>query len=214
MIALVTGPLVWLALAVLLGGGAWRFIAVRRAVQRDAAATAYLNPGGSLRSLARWLVPFATLNMRQRPVVTVVSFAFHAGLLAAPLFLLAHVVLMERALGIRLPAWPDAVATVLVWSVVVGGLALGVRRATDATVRYVSGPRDWLALAVAVAPFVTGLVARHQLLPPAVAVGLHAVCGCVWLASLPWTRLMHLFNFSFTRTLMGSEYAHRSARDW
>jgi len=214
MIALLTGPALWLSVAVLVLGGVWRALAVRRAVRRDASATSYLQAHGSARSVGRWLVPFATLNMRQRPFFTIVSFAFHLGLLAAPLFLLAHVILMRRALGVQLPAWPDAVATVLVWAVVVGGVVLAVRRATDATVRYVSTARDWLSLIIAVAPFVTGLVARHQLLPVEIAVGLHAVCGCVWLASLPWTRLMHLFNFPFTRALMGSEYAHRNARDW
>lgn len=214
MIALLTGPAVWVALTVLVVGWLWRVLAVRRAVHRDASATAYLQTHGSLRSLGRWLVPFATLNMRQRPVVTLVSFAFHAGLLLSPLFLLAHVILMQRALGVSLPAWPDTVGTVLVWAAVLGGLALGVRRAADPTVRYVSRPRDWVALIIALAPFVTGLVARHQLLAPELAVGLHAICGCVWLASLPWTRLMHLFLFPFTRALMGSEYAHRSARDW
>jgi len=214
MITILTGPLVWLSLAVLLVGGAWRMITVRRAVKRDASAMAYLNGPGSLRSLAHWLVPFAALNMRQRPLVTIVSFAFHIGLLASPLFLLAHVILIRRAVGVQIPAWPDAVATVLVWMVVVGGLALAIRRATEPTVRYISTLRDWLALAIAVSPFVTGLVARHQLLAPELAVGLHVVTGCIWLASLPWTRLMHLFNFTFTRALMGSEYGHRNARDW
>jgi len=214
MINLLTGPVVWLSLAVLLIGCAWRMIVVRRAVKKDASATAYLNRQGSLRSLAHWLVPFAALNMRQRPLITVISFAFHIGLLASPLFLLAHVILIRRAVGVAIPAWPDAVATVLVWMVVVSGLALAVRRATEPTVRYISTPRDWLSLVIAVAPFVTGLVARHQLLAPEIAVGLHVVTGCIWIAALPWTRLMHLFNFTFTRALMGSEYGHRNARDW
>jgi len=214
MMPLLTGPVVWLALAILVIGAALRMAAVRRAVRRDTSATAYLNGQGSVRSLGRWLIPFATLNMRQRPLFTVMSFAFHVGLLGAPLFLVAHVILIRGTLGITLPAWPDTVATVLVWAVVIGGVFLAVRRATDPTVRYVSTARDWLSLIIAVAPFVTGLVARHQLLAPELAVGLHAITGCIWLAALPWTRLMHLFNFPFTRALMGSEYAHRNARDW
>jgi nitrate reductase gamma subunit len=44
---------------------------------------------------------------------------------------------------------------------------------------------------------------------------IHITSGAVFLLVIPWTRLVHMIWFAFTRSYMGSEFgAVRHARDW
>ena len=44
---------------------------------------------------------------------------------------------------------------------------------------------------------------------------IHGLSGVLWLLLLPWTRLVHMLWFTFTRAYMGSEFgAVRHSRDW
>lgn len=119
--SIVSGPLVWVAVAVLVLGLTGRFFSlVILARKRDPMVYKYLSFKYSLRSIARWNTPYATRNMRLHPVVTAVSFLFHISLFAAPLFLLAHVVLFEEGIGFGYWTLPNQVADGLTVAVMAG----------------------------------------------------------------------------------------------
>ena len=41
------------------------------------------------------------------------------------------------------------------------------------------------------------------------------IAGAVWLAVIPFTRIVHMLFYPFTRAYMGSEFGYvRSAKDW
>jgi nitrate reductase gamma subunit len=103
----------------------------------------------------------------------------------------------------------------LAMAVVVACCFFGARRIMLPEVRFVTRTMDWLVLAIVVLPFLTGILAYHQILNYDLMLILHIVSGEIMLAAIPFTRLSHmLFGFA-SRAYMGSEFgAVRHARDW
>jgi nitrate reductase gamma subunit len=144
--------------------------------------------------------------MRQKPIFTFISFTFHIGLLLAPIFLVAHVVLVEEAWGISWWMLPDAVADVLTVAVIAACVFFALRRVYQREVRFLTAPSDYALLALVAAPFITGFWAQHQYAGFQFMTILHIVSGEALLAAIPFTRLSHMFMFPFTRGYMGSEF--------
>jgi nitrate reductase gamma subunit len=70
-------------------------------------------------------------------------------------------------------------------------------------------------LAITAAPFITGFLAYHQWIEYRTMLILHILSGETMLMAIPFTRLVHMFYFWFTRAYMGSEFGGvRHARDW
>jgi nitrate reductase gamma subunit len=135
--------------------------------------------------------------------------------LATPLFLMGHAVLWEESWGIRWWSLPEAVADVMTLVVIFACLFFIVRRLVRPEVRNVTYPSDFTLALVVVAPFLTGFVAHQQWLPYRPMLIAHILSGVLCLLLVPWTRLVHMIWFVFTRSFMGSEFgAVRHARDW
>ena len=215
MYEILRGPLVWVAFIALLGGAIYNLWRVIDLPRKDKVTYAYMDVKFSLRSILHWIVPFASHNMRTRPVMTVVAFAFHVCLLATPLLLLAHNELWHESWGVRLPSVPGLLADGMTLVVVFGGLFFVMRRVTLPVVAYVTDWTDYVVLLIAIAPFVTGFIAARGWFAYDTIIVMHIVSGVVWLAAIPFTRLTHLLYFVFTRAFMGCEFgAVRNTRDW
>jgi nitrate reductase gamma subunit len=214
--ALVSGPLVWLAVVLFIGGSLYRLISMAwLARSRDPLVYAYFRPWYALRSILHWLVPFGATNWRRHPVMTLVTFAFHISLFAAPLFLFAHMALVRESWGVSWWYLPDGLADGLTLVVLGACVFFAWRRLTQPHVRYLTSPSDWGLLLLVAAPFATGFWAYHGLPGAATAGILHMFSGELMLAAIPFTRLSHMLFFPFTRGYMGSEFgAVRMAKDW
>jgi len=212
----VTGPLAWVAWGIFLLGSAYRLVSMYQlAKKKDATAMAFMDLGFSLRSIINWLIPFNALGWRNSPLMTVATFAFHACLLIAPIFLVAHVMLWDQAFGVSYVTIPDTVADIMTLVVIAACLFFAGRRFVQPEVRYITTPQDWVALVIVLAPFATGFLAYHQALDYNLMVILHVIAGEVMLAAIPFTRLSHMVFVVFTRAYMGSEFGGvRHARDW
>lgn len=175
----------------------------------------YMSWRYSLRSIAHWIIPFATVNWRLHPILTVVTFAFHICLLVTPIFLLSHVILWDEAFSISWWTLPDGLADVMTVIVILGAIYFLVRRLTQAEVKYVTSASDYIILAIVAAPFVTGFLAYHQWFAYPPMMCLHVLAGNIMIAAIPFTRLSHMILSPFTRAYMGSEFGGiRHARDW
>ncbi len=97
----VSGPLVWIAFIVFVGGLVYQFVTMLRLAKNDKIYP-YMSVKYSLRSLAHWIVPFASRNMRMRYETTIITFAFHLCLVLVPIFLTAHVMMFSFSWG---PKW-------------------------------------------------------------------------------------------------------------
>ena len=212
----VSGPLVWVAFGLFVGGCLFRLAQlVGLARRKERFIFSFFSIRYSLRSIAHWLTPYATVSMRKHPVLTAVAFAFHTCLLLAPVFLLAHIVLLEEAWDIQWWALPDSVADGMALVVVASCIFFLVRRLTQPEVKYVTSASDYIILAMVAAPFVTGFYCSLELPGYQTMVIVHILSGEIMLAAIPFTRLVHMIFAVFTRSYTASEFgAVRHARDW
>ncbi|MFH0813476.1 MAG: nitrate reductase [Pseudomonadota bacterium] len=215
MYEFIKGPLVWISFIVFIGGSLYQLISMLKLAKKDKIIYPYMSLKFSLRSLIHWLTPFATTNMRKQPEMTIMTFAFHISLVLMPIFLLPHNILIERAWGISWWTLPKGIADVMTLIVIFAAIVFFIRRISNPVVKFVTVPSDYLLLVIAVVPFITGFLAYHHLLPYKPMSMLHMLSGEIMLMAIPFTRLVHMLYFAFTRAYMGSEFgAVRNAKDW
>ena len=212
---IVRGPLAWVALLVFFLGTVYRIVSMLIEARKDKVVYPYMSLKYGLRSLMHWLIPFGSVNMRKRPVMTVVTFVFHICLVLTPIFLLAHIVLLYESWQVQWCSLPEGVADVMSVLVVLACVFFLVRRIVSPEVQNVTFLSDYVLLTLVALPFLTGFLAYHQLGPYRPMLILHILTGEILLVAIPFTRLSHMFFFFFTRAYMGSEFGNvRNARDW
>lgn len=207
-----TGPMFWLSMGICLIGMLVRFVLYFKGLswQLDRVAyTAHTWQGlkGALKSIIKWLIPFGTYSWRKQPFMTVIFFGFHIGAVLVPLFLLAHNLFLKEKIGFSLITLNPLLADVLTWAVVVSALFLALRRIALPEVRILTTPYDYLILLIAVAPFVTGLLARYEVGNYTFWLTLHILCGEILLIAIPFTKLSHIALFFASRAQLGMDYA-------
>jgi nitrate reductase gamma subunit len=211
----VSGPLVWIAFIVFVGGMIYQFVTMLKLAKKDKVVYPYMSLKYGLRSLAHWVAPFASKNMRMRYETTIVTFAFHICLILVPVFLTAHVMMFSFAWGPKWATLSEGGADWLTIIVILAAAFFLVRRWMLPEVRFVTSPSDYVLLVVAAAPFITGFASSAQWFDYETMVVIHMISGAVMLMVIPFTRLSHMLFFPFTRAYMGSEFgAVRHARDW
>jgi len=213
---LVSGPLAWVAFILFIGGSLFRLINLFILVHRkEKFIYSYMSLKYSLRSILHWSTPFATENMRRHPGLTIVAFAFHICLLLTPIFLLAHVTLVDEAWNVSWWTLPEGAAQILTLIVIAGCVFFLVRRLVNPEVKYVTSASDYIMLVIVAAPFVTGFLAFYQWFGYQTLLILHILSGEVMLVAIPFTRLSHMLFAPLIRAYMGSEFGGvRQARDY
>jgi nitrate reductase gamma subunit len=212
----VTGPLAWAAFIVFIAGSLYRLINMFYLVnKKEKFIYTYMSFKYSFRSIFHWIIPFATVNWKRHPVLTIVTFAFHTCLIITPVFLLSHAILWDESWNISLWSLPDGVADIMTLVVVGSCIFFLVRRLVLPEVQYVTSASDYLILAIVAAPFITGFIAYHQWVNYQFFMILHIISGEIMLVAIPFTRLSHMLFSPFTRAYMGSEFGGvRNAKDW
>ena len=212
----VSGPLAWLAFIIFIGGSLYRLINLIILVNRkEKFIYSYLSLKYGLRSILRWSIPFATENMRRHPALTIVAFAFHICLILTPIFLLAHVTLVDESWNLSWWTLPDGAAEIMTLIVIASCVFFLVRRLVSPEVQYVTSASDFIILAIVAAPFITGILAYWQWFGYQFLVILHILTGEILLVAIPFTRLSHMLFAPLTRAYMGSEFGGiRHAKDW
>ncbi len=212
----VSGPLVWVAFIVFIAGSLYRVISLIMLVnKKEKFIFDYMSFKYSLRSIIRWSIPFATVNWRKHPVLTVVTFAFHICLIVAPLFILAHSVLIDESWNISWWSFSDTIGDIMTVIVIAGSIFFLIRRVVLPEVKFVTSASDYVILAIVAAPFITGFIAYHQWFAYPNMMIFHIISGEIMLMAIPFTRLRHMLLSPFTRAYMGSEFGGvRHSKDW
>lgn len=212
----VSGPMVWAAFILFIGGSLYRIASMAiLARKRDYVVYEYWSFRYALRSIIHWLSPYATLNMRRKPIMTLMAFIFHLCAVTAPVFLYAHIILIKESWGVSWWFIPDATADIMTLAVIACCVFFLMRRLLQDEVRYLTSVSDFALLLLVAMPFITGFWAYHQWFGAKVATILHMLSGEILLAAIPFTRLSHMLFFPFTRGYIGSEFgAIRHAQDW
>jgi len=211
MYDLVTGPLAWLAFTVFIVGMVIRTIRYIRGLDWRLDRVTYrrnVSYGirGALRSILYWLFPFGTRSWRNNATFTVAVFVFHIGLLFTPIFLKAHNIILKERFGFSLWTIPGSVADALTILVMISVGFLALRRIALPEVRIITTAYDYLLLAIAVAPFVTGYLAVHEAAGYDFWLIAHIVCGEIMLIAIPLTKVSHFFFFFLSRGQLGMDF--------
>ena len=203
---LLRGPVAWIAFTICLGGIALRLcllLARARNVKR-------LNPGKSIRggfkSIVRGAIPFSLHYMRENPVFTVVTFLFHLCVVLTPIFLLAHIVLFYESWQVQWASLPDNLADIMSLVVILAVVFFAMRRLVLKPVKRLTRNSDWMLLILVAGVFLTGLMAFHHWGPYRIVLITHLFLGETLLVTIPFSKLIHMLLFFFTRGYLGAEY--------
>ncbi|MCA1998098.1 MAG: hypothetical protein LDL56_12830, partial [Armatimonadetes bacterium] len=132
-----------------------------------------------------------------------VSLVFRLGMILVPIFMVAHVHLWERALGISWPTFPGTLADTLSYLTIATGFLLFLGRVYSAPLRRLDPPWAFFKPLIMLVPFVTGVLAMHPRWCPVdyhVMLLAHVLSACVVIALLPFARLFSL-HVRLTRIL-------------
>lgn len=204
MHAFLTGIFFWIAVGICIIGMAVRFVRYFLGLnwQLDRVAyRAHLGAGikGAARSIYKWLIPYGTRSWRTQPVMTAAFFGFHISAVGVPLFLAGHNMFLESKTGFSLITLGPALADFLSWLAVGCGFILILRRVVLPEVRIMTTLYDYFILFLAMAPFVTGLMARYQVGHYGFWLNLHIFLGELLLIAIPFTKMSHVFLFFASR---------------
>lgn len=207
----VTGPLAWIAFLTFFIGLIARTVWYIKGLSWQLDRVAYqphMRYGikGAVRSIGFWLFPYGSRSWRSNPVFTFLVFLFHIGLLVTPIFLLGHNIMLKSSWGFSFPTLSETTADVLTIAVIVSALFLVLRRIALSEVRIISTTYDYLLIAIAVAPFVTGLMARYQVSSYPFWLIVHILSGEIFLIAIPLTKLSHFILFFMSRAQLGMDY--------
>lgn len=207
----VTGPLAWLSFSIFFIGILVRTVLYIKGLDWKLDRVTYtvnVSYGirWALKSILFWMIPFGSRSWRKKPVFTILVFTFHIGLLVTPVFLLGHNLLLQERWGFRFFTISETTADILTIAVLVSGLLILIRRFALPEVRILTTAYDVLLLAIAVAPFATGLMARLQVGHYQSWLIAHILCGEIWLVAIPFTKLSHIILFFLSRAQIGMDY--------
>ncbi len=211
MYEFVTGPLAWISFGIFFIGLIYRLVWYIRGLnwQLDRVAyTQHVSYGikGALRSIFYWVMPYGTTSWRKNPGFTFLVFILHIGLLATPIFLNGHNILLMERWGFSFWTISESTADVLTAVVIAAIVCLILRRLAKPEVRLITDIHDYLMLLMAVAPFITGILAHHQVGNYRFWLILHILCGEILLIAIPFTKLSHFVLFFASRAQLGMDY--------
>jgi nitrate reductase gamma subunit len=151
-------------------------------------------------------LPFGTRSWRNNPGFTFLVFLLHIGLLFTPIFLQGHNVLLKERWGISLWTIPESAADLLTIAVIFAAVFLALRRIALTEVRIITNAYDYIVLLIAVAPFITGIIAHYQVANYQFWLIVHILCGEIMLVAIPFTKLSHFILFFASRAQLGMDY--------
>ncbi len=212
MYDLVRGPLVWVAFTVFIVGTVYQVVRFY-VLSRETSPFRLTKPtGGPPKTEEPPAAPELTFGQRLRlsivgsnPVMITVTTVFHVLLVLTPIFVLGHNVLWDLAWGIKPPSLSESVTDVLTLIVIGGGLYFLGRRLFMARVRAITSAYDYLVLAIATAPFITGFLAYRHIFDYDTVILLHMLAGEIMLIAIPFTKLVHMPFFFINRFLLVHE---------
>lgn len=212
----IMGPMVWVSILVFILGLVYKITGIIREVrEKEPYIFTYLTLYHSLRSIGAWLIPFYPRSTRQQPLFYGVSYLFHLALFAVPLFLSAHIVLVEESFNISWPALGDGTADFLTVVIIAALVFFGARRLMVPEIKFLTSAKDFTLLFIVLLPFLTGFLAYHQVFAYQWMTIAHILSGEFMLIIVPFSRLSHMITAPLTRAYTGSEFGNvRHAKDW
>jgi len=180
-----------------------------RATEKDTPQTVMFNLQKHIQSVPQQLrktrTHYRNSIFGMTPFTTWLTVVYHVIITAAVFFAAGHNVLLDLSWGFSFPTIPEKTMDVLTIFVIVVSLYYLIRRAFSAKMKFPLIFRDYLAIIVTAAPFVTGFMAFHQWFDYRTVIICHMISGQLMLLALPYTKLGHLIFFFFGRISLRGE---------
>lgn len=216
LLELARGPALSLAIAVFIGGVAFRVFSLLlmwrtrdssegRTRQRPVVIAA-------LREIVRRMWPEPVY--RQRMLFTLINgYVFHVGLAIIVFLLLPHILFFDDLLGLNWPHLPNNVVYAVSVITAVSLVAALVMRTLNPVQRIISTFDDYFSWLVTFLPVITGLAATSHLgARYETLLALHILSVALLLAWLPFGKLMHGLLVFVTRSQTGAQLNRRGAQ--
>jgi nitrate reductase gamma subunit len=215
----IRGPLVSIAFALFILGLILQLVQFFKLTKKKEWVYPPLEVKSEKKSAWQWVDScLASLNgtlWKTDPLITIVTSVFHVFLIAVPIFLLGHNILLDQSWGLSLWSLPEFITDLLTLVILVCVAFFLGRRLFLARVRAITTLYDYVILLIAAAPFLTGYFAYHQWFNYDTVMTLHILAGEVMLITIPFTKLGHMVFFFLYRFLIGNEYSFaKGARAW
>jgi len=140
-----------------------------------------------------------------RPFYSVSSILFHIGLIAAPIFLFAHIKLWESGTGLSWPSLSKFWADLLTLSTIFFGLVIFIGRAASKTARFLSRRQDYFWPLLLIIPFISGYICANFMISPQsyqVCMLIHILAGELILILMPFTKIAHCVLIPLSQFLL------------
>jgi nitrate reductase gamma subunit len=139
-----------------------------------------------------WIFPFKKL--KERIWYSLASILFHIGLILVSIFLIEHVALWRRGIGISWPTIGQSLADGLTLLTIAMIIALFIGRLSNRTARTLSRGQDYVFLILVALPFASGFLAAHPSLNPfnyQATMLVHVLSANLIMCLIPFTKLCH-----------------------
>ncbi len=217
---LARGPLVWISFLILILGTIYRTVKLFSFTRKKKNAWPVSlpkkkAPDGDTDKSAPLIPKWKFTVFGAHPVMISVSTVFHVILFIAPIFLLAHNIMLDEAVGFSLCSFPEKVTDYMTIVFLVCGLFFLLRRIFIARVRAISSVYDYIIWCITVAPFLTGFLSYYQVFDYKTMIILHMLSGELMLAAAPFTKIFHMVFFFFGRFVLVTQHTiGKGSRTW
>lgn len=215
------GPALWLSLAILFIGSAWRVIGIFRLKSKadfsEPRSTRLMS--GAVGMIIGRMIPKKEFRNTEK-VGTFNAYLYHIGLAIIVFGFLPHIYFIERLTGISWPALPAPVVYAAVAITFVSLLIMLMERLTDPVLRLLSNFDDYFSWFVTFLPLVTGMIVINHPFPSGVApalppdplpLAIHLLSVELLFVWLPFGKLSHAFLVFVSRGITGAASARKGA---
>lgn len=215
------GPALWLSLAVLFIGSAWRGIGIFRLKSKvdlsEPRSTRLM--AGAMGAIIGHMIPKKEFRDTEK-IGTFIAYFYHVGLAIIVFGFLPHIYFVERLTGIAWPALPAPVVYVAVAVTFVALILILMERLTDGVLRLLSNFDDYFSWFVTFLPLVTGMMVINHPFPAGAApvppldpalLAIHLLSVELLFIWLPFGKLSHAFLVFISRGVTGSAFARKGA---
>lgn len=215
------GPALWLSLAVLLAGSAWRIASIFRLESRpdfsEPRSTRLIS--GAMKLIIGRMIPKKEFRKTEK-IGTFNAYLYHIGLAIIVFGFLPHIYFIKRLTGISWPALPAPAVYFAVAATFVSLLVILMERLTDPVLRLLSNFDDYFSWFVTFLPLVTGMIAINHPFPSGVApappadplpLAVHLLSVELLFIWLPFGKLSHAFLVFISRGITGAAFARKGA---
>lgn len=216
----IRGPLAWISFIVFFLGLAYQIYSFISLTEKKDHTVYNPRPRkkDTPRTFSDFMIKVKLSVVGVNPLMLIVTTVFHICLVVAPIFLLAHNLLLKEAIGFSLFSFSEKFTDYMTIVLMICGAYFLYRRIFVARVRAITTFYDYVMLFLATAPFITGYLAYHQTLGDAsyrLIISLHMLTGELMLMAIPFTKFVHMVFFFVFRFAIESEWSlGKGNRTW